>query len=147
MKHFKCSYLTVQGFSMLEVLVTMAVVSFGLLGVAALQIKSLQHAHATYQRSIATTQANDLVERLWASVCALPTGRNEVTEQWVTFWENDNRLPGWSGELDYDSSVEPPRYTVTISWTNNRVDTSDDGSGAAQSFAYRTAIPELTGCP
>lgn len=134
------------GFSMLEVLITMVIVSFGLLGVAGLQLKSLQHAHASYQRSLATVQANDLVERLWASICALPGGRDTVRDEWIETWKDDARLPDWAGALDYDASGSPPLYTITISWTDERIDMSGDGRDADQHFVYHTAIPRMSGC-
>lgn len=135
-----------RGFSMMEALVTMVVVSVGLLGIAALQGKSLQHAYASHQRTLATVQANDLVERLWASVCALPAGRDAVRDEWIAAWEGDARMPDWSGQLDYDAAQTPPRYTVTIGWSDERIKLAADNADAAQSFVYHFAIPVMGGC-
>ncbi|QTQ31008.1 type IV pilus modification protein PilV [Aromatoleum bremense] len=135
-----------RGFSLIEVLVTMVVVSVGLLGIAALQAKSLQYAYASHQRSIATVQANDLVERLWASVCALPDRRDDVYQDWVEHWEADGRLPDWTPSLDYDSAAVPPRYIITIDWSDTRIKLANDESDASQSFVYQISIPTLGGC-
>lgn len=142
-----------RGFSLIEVLVTMVVVGVGLLGIAALQAKSLQHAYASHQRTLATIQANDLVERLWASVCAIhednadaADNRDTIRDEWIADWQGDNRMPGWEGELEYDDTTTPPLYTVTINWTDSRIQLADDNADAAQSFVYRSAIPQLAGC-
>lgn len=132
-----------RGFSMIEALVAMVVISVGLLGVAALQAKSLQFTRASYQRSLATLQANDLVERLWAGACALPTARDSIRDEWRAAYGSS--LPGWVGELGYDSTAVPPRYTITIQWTDPRIKhTSADTSQATQVFTHAVGIPALS---
>jgi type IV pilus assembly protein PilV len=59
---------TQSGFSMIEVLVTMVILAIGLLGVAGLQIASVRNTHVAAQRSIATQQASDIVERMRANM-------------------------------------------------------------------------------
>ena len=54
-----------QGFSLIEVLIALVVLAFGLMGVAAMQIKALQSATEGYQRSIAVVAAVDAQERIW----------------------------------------------------------------------------------
>lgn len=142
-----------RGFSLIEVLVTMVVVGVGLLGIAALQAKSLQHAYASHQRTLATIQANDLVERLWAGVCAIHAdnadaagNRNTIRDEWIATWQGDSRMPGWSGAMQYDDTTTPPLYVITIDWTDDRIRLADEQADAAQSFVYRSAIPQLGGC-
>jgi type IV pilus assembly protein PilV len=53
-----------QGFSLLEVLVTLIVLSVGLLGLAALQATTLQNNHSAYQRVQATLLASDMADRM-----------------------------------------------------------------------------------
>lgn len=129
------------GFSMIEVLVTMVIISVGLLGTAALQVKSMQYAYSSYQHTIATVQANDAVERLWANVCALPGETSDIQEAWKADWKNDTRLPDWSGEIKEVSGI----YTITISWTD-RIEKEDEDEDDRQ-VVITTAIPQLPGCP
>jgi type IV pilus assembly protein PilV len=56
------------GFSMIEVLVTMVILAIGLLGVAGLQIASVRNTQVAAQRSIATQQAYDMAERMRANM-------------------------------------------------------------------------------
>jgi type IV pilus assembly protein PilV len=55
------------GFTMIEVLVTIVVVSIGLLGLAGLQINGLRANMSSEARSKATLLANDIVERMRAN--------------------------------------------------------------------------------
>lgn len=53
-----------RGFTLLEVVISMAILAFGLLGVASLHMVSLQNTNAAYLRSQAVTISDDLIERI-----------------------------------------------------------------------------------
>jgi len=55
------------GFSMLEVLVTLVVLSTGLLGTANLQVEALRGNQGAYLASLAAQQAQDMAERMKAN--------------------------------------------------------------------------------
>lgn len=57
-----------RGFSLVEALIALLVLSLGLVGVAAMQLKALQSASLGYQRSVASVAAADAQERLWATL-------------------------------------------------------------------------------
>ncbi|SER41432.1 type IV pilus assembly protein PilV [Vreelandella subterranea] len=57
-----------RGFSLVEALIALLVLSLGLVGVAAMQLKALQSATQGYQRSVASVAAVDAQERLWATL-------------------------------------------------------------------------------
>src|SRR5690606_3184429 len=52
------------GFTLIEVLVTVIVLAIGLLGLAALQFSGLRYTHSAYQRSQATILTNDIIDRM-----------------------------------------------------------------------------------
>jgi type IV pilus assembly protein PilV len=56
-----------QGFSLMEVLVTVVILSIGLLGLAGLQAKSQQFTQSSYLRSQAAVLANDIMDRMRAN--------------------------------------------------------------------------------
>jgi len=62
------------GFSMLEVLIAIVILSFGLLGVAGLQLVSLASNHSAQLRSTATTLAYDMADRMRANTAAVSAG-------------------------------------------------------------------------
>jgi type IV pilus assembly protein PilV len=59
---------TQSGFTLLEVLVAIVVLSLGLLGLAGLQAASLSNNQTAYYRGIATQQAYDIADRLRANL-------------------------------------------------------------------------------
>lgn len=63
-----------QGFTLIEVLVTMVVMSFGLLGFAALLTKSVSTNRQATQRSQATILAHDIAERMRVNRAAAVAG-------------------------------------------------------------------------
>src|SRR5262245_37855713 len=52
------------GFTLLEVLITIVVVAFGLLGLAGLQVFALKNNQSAAMRVIATSLANDMIDRM-----------------------------------------------------------------------------------
>jgi type IV pilus assembly protein PilV len=55
------------GFSLIEALVAMVVLTMGILGIAALQITSMRNTQGSYARSQATNLSNGLAERIYAN--------------------------------------------------------------------------------
>ncbi|CDH45106.1 type IV pilus modification protein PilV [Candidatus Contendibacter odensensis] len=53
-----------QGFTLIEILVTVVVLSIGLLGLAGLQATSVRFNHSAYLRSQATSLAYDIADRM-----------------------------------------------------------------------------------
>ena len=62
------------GFSLIEVLIALLVVSFGLLGVANLQMTGISQSRSGFERSQAALLANELVERIRANLPAAANG-------------------------------------------------------------------------
>lgn len=59
------------GFTLLEVLVAIVVLSLGLLGLAGLQAASLRNNQAAYYRGIATQQTYDMADRIRANLAGV----------------------------------------------------------------------------
>lgn len=135
-----------RGFTLIEVLVALLVLSVGLLGTAAMQLQSLQGAHAAYQRSIASLAAQDAQERLWAKLaedgsCPDWSEANDLGDtdtNWDIFW--DTYLPGFTSS----ASVEQPdtdvcRFDISIEWRDSRF-----GGDGAVDFEYSVRLPGNT---
>ncbi|MBR2512529.1 MAG: type IV pilus modification protein PilV [Halomonas sp.] len=80
--------MTQRGFSLIEALIALLVLSIGLIGVAAMQLKALQSATAGYQRSVVTLAAVDAQERLWAQL-AQEVSCDEMIDKIVSDWQED----------------------------------------------------------
>ena len=63
-----------RGFSMMEILVTIVVLSIGLLGLSGLQLSALRSNQTAYLRSVATTLSYDISDRMRANMAAVATG-------------------------------------------------------------------------
>ena len=62
------------GLSLIEILVTVVVLSIGLLGIAGMQAFGMRYSHDSYARSQATMLANELIERMHANPDAVANG-------------------------------------------------------------------------
>lgn len=63
-----------RGFSLIEVMVTVVVVAFGLLGIAGLLLRGLQAGSTSQIRSLAVSQAYDMAERMRANLTYVNDG-------------------------------------------------------------------------
>ena len=73
MKNFQLKYQQ-NGFTMLEVLVAIVVLAFGLLGLAGLQADGLRNNTSAYLRSQATLMAYDMLDRMRANTQGVESG-------------------------------------------------------------------------
>lgn len=78
------------GFSMIEVLVTLVLVSVGVLGMVALQARTIQYTQDSEQRNVAATLANDLVELMRAMPSGLPASSGFYKAAGATFPDKPN---------------------------------------------------------
>jgi type IV pilus assembly protein PilV len=62
------------GFTLLEVLVALLVLTIGLLGLAALQASGTRYVHGSYLRSQAVIQAYDMADRIRANLPGVQAG-------------------------------------------------------------------------
>ena len=136
-----------QGFSLIEVLVAMVVLSLGLLGLAALQMTSLRFNQSSQMRTQATTLASDIFDCMRANRTAAKAGSYASAftagpPAGATIYEQD--LKNWKtritsllgataqGEIVGPDAVDG-KYKVTIRWS----DAGDINSGrATQDFVY-----------
>jgi len=127
------------GFTLIEVLVAMLLLTMGLLGLAALQVSSLNFNQSAYNRSVATELANDLADRMRANVSGVaaytataPTVaktivncKNSIGCSPANMAENDlyewnqvvtNALTNGVGQITVANSI----FTISISWLDDR---------------------------
>lgn len=74
---------SVRGFSMIEILVALLVLGIGIMGFAALQLKSVHLTEETYSRSQAMSIAQDFVERARANFSPKARERYLQAGQWT----------------------------------------------------------------
>ena len=126
-----------KGLSLIEVMIALAVFSFGLLALAALMASGLKYNTSALHRSYATSQAYDMADRMRANRQGLinynglsglgtdpgciKTGctSEEMSQYDHWQWNRDNTrlLPEGTGTVSVKSS-NPDIYTITISWND-----------------------------
>jgi type IV pilus assembly protein PilV len=145
-----------RGFSLLEVLIALVVLSIGLLGVASMQYASLRANHHAYLRSQATFLAYDIVDRMRANTAAAiggaynvalddaePDGMGPtsltVAAQDVAEWQQllATTLPRGAGEVQVDSATR--RVRVIVEW-NERALGPEPGAGEPLRFEVSTDL-------
>lgn len=135
-----------RGFTLVEILVTVVLISVGLLGVAALQLTTLRGNQEANVRSQANTLASDILDRIRANSTSFRTttasayevdfdGTGDVTTRAgadLQDWQQaiDRTLPGGATaagkiERSYDAATRRYIVTVTIQWAERA-----EGSGA-----------------
>lgn len=135
-----------KGFTLIEVMVALVVLSIGLLGIAAMQLQGLKNAHSSYQRTIASIIAMDAGERLWVKLSEdgtiSDTDVDAVETEWVNTWDS-TRTPAVASNviglpLVVDSNnktrIEKSgnEYTIWVFWQESRF----EDEGPESSFNY-----------
>ena len=113
------------GFSIVEVLITLVILTVAILALVQLQSSSLSAGTGSVQNTLVQTQALDMGERIWLDL-------SEPLSQ-VNAWEtaHEPSLPGWSGEVDFDVA-DPELIRIRIEW---------DGSRGRRTFDHFVRIP------
>ena len=135
-----------RGFTLLEVLVAMIVLSIGLLGLAGLMASSLKNSHSAYMRSQATWLAYDALDRMRANrQIALAGGYNlalgaapggsGLAKTDLSEW--DTALANTLTEGDGSITMGPNgAVTVIVQWNDSR----GTGGGATEQFQVDTRL-------
>jgi len=130
------------GFTLLEVLIALLILSIGLIGVAVLTVQSLQNTHSSLYTSIASTAALDYEERLWLDVARRSSGcpdpsntfPNPFASHWATSGSNLG-LPGLVLTISTPTPGPPVRSLVfNLTWDDGRF------GSEPESFTYETRV-------
>ena len=98
-----------RGFTLVEVLVAVVILSIGLLAVAGMQTTSLRGGNSALLRSQAVLGAEDILDRMRANRVAMAQYEIELDEpDWTTFAELEDKLE----ELGYSDMV----LTDLVEW-------------------------------
>jgi len=134
-----------RGFSLIEALIALVVLSIGLIGVAAMQLKALQGATAGYQRSVASVAAVDAQELLWAELAdqsCVNIDVSAVQAAWEAYWfgaSSETPIRGFSGDIvdSSTSSLGTCEFRIDINLEQN------PGDIEPETFTYTFRLPQL----
>jgi type IV pilus assembly protein PilV len=120
------------GFTLVEVLATLVLLSVGMLGIATLYLESLRINQLALHRTQAVVLAADLADRIRANrvpadayacgdPCSPGAGGNEVAAADLDSWLGDvaTRLPDGTAGITFTAATigAPARYIVTVRWS------------------------------
>jgi type IV pilus assembly protein PilV len=126
------------GMALLEVLISIVVLSFGLLGLAGLQIAGMKSNQTAYLRSVATAAAYDMADRMRANMAGVKAGNYDsitatipaspsttctgsgcTPAQLATFdatnWLFSYALPGGTGNVTKKANSN--LFVISVNWT------------------------------
>jgi type IV pilus assembly protein PilV len=129
------------GAGIIEVMVALVILAIGLLGIAGLQLASLQHNHSAALRSNAIALCYDALDRMRANRDAASTGEYTTgfadpapggasiaaqdLQEWKALLAS---LPSGAGEISSAAAGGRLLFTVTVQWDDSR------GAEAAEQF-------------
>lgn len=120
-----------RGFSLVEVLVALLVLSIGLLGLAALQTTSLKYNNESYYRTQATYLAYDIIDRMRANTVGVSNGNYDVPDS-TTAASAKSSTAGCAGGICSTSDLA--RYDLG-SWYNRMADVLPGSTTPANNLA------------
>jgi type IV pilus assembly protein PilV len=124
------------GFTLIEVLIALVVLSIGMLGIASLYTQALGASRSTQFRGQAINLLADMADRIrinrlgqasYAGAaadngCDPAGGANCTPDQMAAhdlfLWDTQVQtlLPGGEWEINFDNATAPPTYTLTVRW-------------------------------
>ncbi len=125
-----------RGFSLVEVLIALVIMSVGMLGIAGLFVQGMQAGRTSVLRHHAVTLAGDIADRIRANPRAgvayegagVDNGcvgyGNDCDEATmaahdVFLWEQQavDSLPAGAVTVVFDNTATPPIYTIDVTWS------------------------------
>jgi type IV pilus assembly protein PilV len=142
MKHIGKKRLIHDGFSLIEVLISMVILSIGLLGAMALQATSLKEAQVSNYRDNATLIAQSVLDAIRANranavgyaitlAASAPTGTSITATDLQNFKNSAAELlPSGNGSITVSAGTSTA--TINLQWSESRVKSGTDSQG----FSY-----------
>lgn len=129
---------SVAGFTLLEVMISMLVLSIGLLGLAGLQATGIRNNHSAYMHSQALSYGYDIIDRMRANRLNALSGNynlaigvdapsgTSIAETDLREWKNLVTANLTAG--DASANVNGGVVTVVVQWDDRRAEKTDGES-------------------
>ncbi|QKT04351.1 type IV pilus modification protein PilV [Ectothiorhodospiraceae bacterium 2226] len=142
------------GYSLLELLIALLVVSGGLLGFAALHVQALQHNHTAQLRTQATLLSTEIIDVMRANRAAAATGAynidvgatpsgGDLAGAELQAWKAAlaRNLPQGDGSIAVSTSGREIAVTVRVEWRERwREHDDEDTPEPPMAFVWSSAL-------
>jgi type IV pilus assembly protein PilV len=124
-----------RGFSLVEVLIALIIMSVGMLGIAGLYVQSMQAGRTSLFRHHAVTLAGDVADRIRANPTAgvayagiggdnncvgagIDCDEVQMAFNDIFLWNQQaaESLPNGDVTINFDDTVDPPTYAIAVGW-------------------------------
>lgn len=143
-----------RGFTLIEVLIAMFIAAGAMMALGLYGLKTMQYSQLAFQRTIATIQVNDLIDRMWAEPCE-PIYLDQVKQQWDQHWSNinTNHLNLTEGQIaiqqllfERRSEMQYPSdgsnvYEIDLQWKNTKINAIHKQDHVTQVFKFQFELP------
>lgn len=109
-----------RGFTIIEVLIAVLVISIGLLGMAGLQTTGIQQSHNSYMKTQASMLAYDMADRMRSNLAGVNTGAYDSVDSMDS---PVNALPGCINSNSACSAADTATGDI-YQWTNKNAEGS-----------------------
>jgi type IV pilus assembly protein PilV len=146
-----------RGFTLIEVMVALVVLSVGMMGIAAMYAEGLGAGRTALLRTQAVNLVSDMADRIRVNrlggaayegaaannMCDPQSGGPvdctpaEMAAHDLYVWNDEivNALPGGQGSVAYNDMTTPPTYTIRIDW-------NEAGAGALH-YVIDVQVPDF----
>jgi prepilin-type N-terminal cleavage/methylation domain-containing protein len=132
-----------RGFTLLEVLITLLVVSVGVLGIAGLALHSMRASFESGLQSTAALLAVDVHERAWIASHEATT--NTCRQDWIDLgtFAPGRDLPGLIATVDSPPGLSYPDCEFTVEWDADVAGVVGRMAGFGGMYTHRFTIPSV----